>query len=205
MRAGVFCMLLLIITSCGLLSKAPKPVTVQDYIRLFNSSDYALRDTVVQSDVRFMITGITKEADCARMVLTDNQEPETVKNYYDTARSEMSYEMKILLPSVGKDIYSYNPKSAVPVSKRTEYFAFLFKNNVTMITQKNDTLECSYLLHERGMSGSPVANFIMEFVPLSKGDKPARILIKDDALTGETITFDIARFNTAALPKLRFD
>lgn len=193
-----------LLLSCSIMQHRSS-LSAKEYADLFQSSGYALRDTINESSVVFVLTGITKEIECTRWLVNQTYSKEDIKRYYDTTAATMSYELFVQLPVSGTDIYNYNTKSSVALADRSAYFSFGFKKNIRLVTTQNDTLPCSFMLNERGISHSPYAKFLIEFTSDKHKIVPKEVIIQEAALTGKQLVFNIEKFQHSQLPTLRFE
>ena len=173
------------------------------YVSWYRSADYPFRDTVVEQDITYLLELVPAEAEIARNLrsnrITEAEAVEAVSALKDNRI--LTFKLTIALPAAGKDIFSYNRTEGENSSDRAGYFAFGMKQDLGIVTESADTILCTGLLAERGISNFPCSSFLLDFL-ITAGSELTELRFKDRYLSEDYIVFDLQRFN-AAIPQLK--
>jgi len=192
-----------VFTACGLMKQSSgKPLGPQDYLKWYTSADYPYRDTVVENGITYILERLPAEVEIARNLQSGRITAEEAKESYASQRDEknLTYQLIVQLPGVGKDIYNYNVKEGESSSDRASYFAFGMKKDLLLLTGPVDTIDCSGLITERGLSNFPRSKFSMDFGG-ADFEQATQLLFKDRYLSEKLISFDLKPFQKK-VPKL---
>ena len=196
-RAGV----LILVSSCGLTGRTT--LSPSDYVQWGRSEGYPHRSVQHAGDIRYDLTYLTPQFELAQSILMEEITTEDAQAENRGKATVSGFQLKITLPGSGQDIYTYNPESAIDLSKRSEYFAFGLKKDIRLVTKYNDTLQSSFMITEKGISRAPYTTVLFEF-PISP-DKISELIFDDKALSGTTVHFGLPSIDTNKNPKLRID
>jgi len=156
-----------------------------------------------EKNVVFDLHFLPSEVEASSLFINGEMNSKELKKELQASSKDASFKLTIQLPSEGIDIYHYNPSAKVNLSDRMRYFSFDFKNDISLVTKDLDTIPCSNILHERGMSNSPLGSFILDFNGISL-NQFSQLIIKDKALVEKTVLIDLSTWNIKQLPKLTF-
>ena len=188
-------LLILIVSACG----STKKMDVDQYLSWYNSSENPLiiQDTVT-NDFAVYLKQFTPQFNAANCIKTECLPKDTVKMILKESPSTLDFQVKFILPE--KNMFNYNFSGEIHASDRLSYYSFDFKNDIKLITTGLDTIDCSSILYERGLPGSPMGLFEFSF-PYVAAKKIKEIKIKNSALSNEATVFKMN--NTADLPTLK--
>lgn len=193
-------LLVLVTTSC---SVSKTRLNSEEYLSWYASDQNTFAATVNEQNVDFTIQLIPIEADASRLISTKEMTPQEAKKELDNYANQTFFKLSIQLPNQGLDIYNFNETSQVKISDRMRYFSFDFKKDIALITKQGDTMQCTNLLHERGISGSTISTFLIDFNGVSINEI-STLIIEEKALVEKSIQLDLSHWNTRKLPKLTF-
>lgn len=192
------------ITGCGLMkhganSKAMEP---GEYLAWYGAADCPLRDTVTAKEVMFILEQVPVEVDLARNLRAGRMTAQEAQAAYAESKKvdELNYVMTVALPAAGKDIFSYNLRAGE--SGRKEYVSFGMKQDLFLITNTSDTIDCSHTLYEQGISNTPRSRFLIDFTAISR-EKVTQLVFRDRLWSGQTIIFDLKTNQQAVIPRLK--
>ncbi len=196
--------LLFLVSSCSVLrqSEANK-MNSEQYTLWHNSHQVSLRDTVFQNGVYYYIEQIPLELEIVRNIRTNRMTQVEAEEAYNEERkkSNIRYQLVIELPTVGSDIFSYNPQSGQ--TNRASYFSFDMRKDIYLISENKDTIECNGFMYERGLSNFPRANFIVDFSSIA----PNQVIafgFRDRFLSESNVQFNLKHFQSVSIPQLTF-
>lgn len=195
-------LLVVVLSSSGCIAMKIR-LNAIEYQNWYSSDQNVFKASTIEENIVFSIQLIPAEFGASELLINKEITIKDAKAELKEYDGQSSFKLNIQLPSSGIDIYNYNPSSQINIGERMRYFSFDFKNNISLISKNGDTIPCSNLLHERGMSGSPVGVFLLDFNQVVTTGYSAMI-INDKALIDKSIRIDLSNWNIDQLPKLTY-
>lgn len=199
MRIVIYIAILISMMSCMTFNKSLNSEQYLDWYRSANNPFYA---KVEQEQVSYEVRLLTTDFEIANEQLDQVKSSKELKDLQKASKEQLTILMKVSIPWDGNDIFSYNPSSAISPENRMNYFAFAMKQDIRLLTNNLDTINCSQLLFEKGLNQSTSGTFVLDFDNISTKNVSA-LLIHDRALSGGKIVLSLQKWNKTKLPKLK--
>lgn len=199
MRIVIYIAILISMMSCMTFKKSLDSEQYLDWYRSANNVFYAKAE---QEQVSYEVRLLTTDYEIANEQLDQVKTSKELKDLQKASKEQLTILMKVSIPWDGNDIFSYNPSSAILPENRMNYFAFAMKQDIRLLTNHSDTINCSQLLFEKGLNQSTSGTFVLDFDNISTKNVSA-LLIHDRALSGGKIVLSLQKWNKTKLPKLK--
>lgn len=165
------------------------------------SPEYPFRDTIQKSDIQFVYEWIPYEVEVARNVLQGKFSIEKAKQEIKHHPNDEHFELTIILPRNGVDIYNYELNESENSTTRTTYYSFNMQKDLFIKEETSDTIFSNGFMHYRGLSNFPRAKFAFYFQTI-KSKCSQKMIFYDRIFTESSFEFELKNYITQKLPKL---
>lgn len=207
-KISLYTALFLLLTGCGSLKTGnqtgkgmPGKMTSAEYLTWYSSDAYPFRDTVEQDGITYICAFISRETEIAMQVENQLISVEEAALLLKDSPEMLQFQLQVMLPQAGTDVFHYKLKSHEDVSSRTAYFSFGIQKDLTIRYQGQDTLDCSFSHFERGIANFPVSK-VMAYFPYRK-EAVESVSFDTRIFSGGKISFDFQSLNVTRLPQLK--
>lgn len=177
-------------------------ITPEKYMSWYSQNIALLSDTVNVRNIQFILYEKPIEVELSRFLLNDLMNSSDAKQSLADvhSRNELSFELKIKLPTSTSDVFDYNKKEGE--SNRMKKLSTQFNEYVKIITKDNDTVQCTRSNFIQGISNAPVASLQFSF-ELIERRKLKKMIIKDNFWSDEMLNFNLEKFTITRIPELK--
>jgi hypothetical protein len=179
-----------------------KSLDSEQYLDWYRSANNVFYAKAEQEQVSYEVRLLTTDYEIANEQMDQVKSSKELKKLQKASKEQLTILMKVSIPWDGNDIFSYNPSSAILPENRMNYFAFAMKQDIRLLTNNLDTINCSQLLFEKGLNQSTSGTFVLDFDNISTKNVSA-LLIHDRALSGGKFVLSLKKWNKTKLPKLK--
>lgn len=177
--------------------RVPKRLDAVAYTAWADSENYPFRDTQTVGGVQYVLEYRPKEVEIASLLAKGRADVTQAAEWLAEKSSGMQLRLTIL--TTGNDLYHYDLKSSESATDRASYYAFSFKEDLRLVTE-TDSLKPVGYLHEKGLSGYPVARFQLDFA--GTPGEAASFAFYDRYFGEGWVQFSLNDWNTDRLPVL---
>lgn len=142
------------------MDRIPKRLDASGYAAWAESENYPFRDTQTVGDVQYVLEYRPKQVEIAQLVASGRADQSQAAEWLAEETSGMQLRLTVLTPV--NDLYHYGLQQGESANDRAAYYAFAFKEDLRLVTGA-DSLKPTGYLHEKGLSGYPVARFLLDF------------------------------------------
>ena len=187
-----------IVAVLGSCSTGRNALSPEEYVAWYRSESYPYRDTVVKNGVVYVLEGIPAGLDLSRQFRAGKITAGELKTASEEDKDAgLSFELTIILPHSGTDIYSFASGNTSENIDRHHYFAFDMKNDLRAVGKTGDSLACGFFLQERLIGNFPKARFSFDF----GRNIPKEVVFNDRIFSGQPVLFTLS--NHQPLPGLK--
>lgn len=193
---------LALLTNCSVLSTS-KTLKVDDYTKWYAQERSVLSAKQEVEAIQFELTYVPYEFQVSYALKQGDLTIDEAKSMKNDFNSEHTFKLTLVLPTSGKDVYSYSEASQLSKEQKVLYYMNDLKKDVFLINKSGDTLPCINALIEPGISNMNVATFLFDFNQIERNEIK-ELIFQDKLLSEQTVAFDLSTMNLTQIPKLSF-
>ncbi len=204
LKISLYTALFICLSACGSLKEGkrmPQKMAAPEYLSWYGSAAYPFRDTVEQDGITYICALVPREVEIARQLESGLMSKEDAASIQQEAYEMLQFQLQIMVPQAGTDVLHYKLKQREDVSSRTSYFSFGIKKDLRIKYKGTDTLDCSSLHFEKGISNLPVSR-IMAYFPYEKAPVES-VTFDAQVFSGSIVSFDFKELAITHLPQLK--
>ncbi len=186
--------------SCSVLSRS-KSLSVDDYTQWYSKEKSVLTTHLEVSSIQYELTYVPYEFQVGYALKQGDLKIEEAKGMQNDFTKEYTFKLTMVLPTQGKDIYTFNQKSQFSKEQKMLYYLNDLKKDVYLINKNGDTLSCINALLEPGISNMNVATFLLDFNKLERNEIK-ELIFHDKLVSEQLVAFDLSTMNLTRIPKL---
>lgn len=186
--------------SCSVLSRS-KSLSVDDYTQWYSKEKSVLNTHLEVSSIQYELTYVPYEFQVGYALKQGDLKIEEAKGMQNDFTKEHTFKLTMVLPTQGKDIYTFNQKSQFSKEQKMLYYLNDLKKDVYLINKNGDTLSCINALLEPGISNMNVATFLLDFNKLERNEIK-ELIFHDKLVSEQLVAFDLSTMNLTRIPKL---
>jgi len=186
--------------SCGILSRS-KSLNVDDYTQWYAKDKSVLSTNQEVNTIQYELSYVPYEFQVGYALKQGDLTLEEAKGMQGDFLYEHTFKLSLVLPTQGKDIYSYNQNSQLSKEQKMLYYLNDLKKDVYLISKSGDTLSCLNALLEPGISNMNVATFLFDFNKLERNEIK-ELIFNDKLVSEQKVAFDLSTMNLTRIPKL---
>lgn len=191
---------LILFVSCSVLSRS-KSLNIDDYTQWYAKEKSVLTVHQEVESVQFELVYVPYEFQVGYNLKQGDLTLEEAKSMQKDFSTEHTFKLSLMLPTQGKDIYSYNHNNQLSKEQKMLYYLNDLKNDVFLINKSGDTLSCINALLEPGISNMNVATFLFDFNKLERNEIK-ELIFHDKLVSEQEVAFDLSTMNLTRIPKL---
>ncbi len=186
--------------SCSVLSRS-KSLSVDDYTQWYSKEKSVLTTHLEVGSIQYELTYVPYEFQVGYALKQGDLKIEEAKGMQNDFTKEHTFKLTMVLPTQGKDIYTFNQKSQFSKEQKMLYYLNDLKKDVYLINKNGDTLSCINALLEPGISNMNVATFLLDFNKLERNEIK-ELIFHDKLVSEQLVAFDLSTMNLTRIPKL---
>lgn len=186
--------------SCSVLSRS-KSLSVDDYTQWYAKEKSVLTTQLEVSSIQYELSYVPYEFQVGYALKQGDLKIEEAKGMQSDFTKDHTFKLTMVLPTQGKDIYTFNQTSQFSKEQKMLYYLNDLKKDVFLISKSGDTLSCANALLEPGISNMNVATFLFDFNKLERNEIK-ELIFHDKLVSEQMVAFDLSTMNLTRIPKL---
>jgi hypothetical protein len=180
-----------------------KLLNVEEYTTWYSKEKSVLTVNQEVNSIQYEVTYVPYEFQVGRALKQGDLTLEEAKAMQKDFSTEHTFRLSLVLPTQGKDLYSYNQNATITKEQKMLYYLNDLKKDVFLLNKKGDTLSCINALLEQGISNMNVATFLFDFNKVER-EEISELIFHDKLISEQTVSFDLSTINLTRIPKLSF-
>ncbi len=183
-------------------SMSPFGVDPEEYLKVFNANKISLSQKTTVNSFEYSLMYVPNELRLISLEKKGALTDEIYKEFTIDRKNYMEFLLQINIPNSGANFLDYASNEEDSYEDKLKYYSFTMKEDILIILDGADTLNCSEYVFERNFGASPKGSFTIGFSDISNFNT-IEIRLTNKMMGNDPVVFNFSKKELEVLPTLK--